>query len=578
MRVGIVGSGPAPAAVRAALGDIDAEATAIDVGGVNGVDLGVVAGSVGSDRFLRANGTAGETPWLAVELGGVGGHAVTNVSAAVSGFTPTTGCYECLRTRVAANIDNTGDTGDVGGIGPVDARFVGALAGREAVRLLAGEESVALGGVVEVPHAQRRFLPVPGCECTTLEIGSAREYQIPREYESYDVEASLKHAERAHDGRVGLIPEVGEAESFPAPYYLATLSDTSVFSDAAAPGQAAGVAADWNEAFVKALGEALERYSAAVYREADLLRAPAAVLEDAVPPARFVCSPAFEEPDPHEDLLWMPGEDLTTGECVRLPAEFVAFPPPSRRHRPAITTGLGLGNSGVEAILSGLYEVVERDAAMLTWYSTFEPLGLVFDDEGYAMLARRAHSEDLETTALLLTQDVDVPVVAAAVHREGAWPEFAVGMSADLDPAAAARGALAEALQNWMELRGMGPDGAADESGAIGHYASFPEVARAFVNPETIIPARSVGPAKVPEGAAELEAVLDRVFEVGLDAYAARLTTRDVEALGFEVVRVLMPAAQPLFTDDPYFGERARQVPTDLGFEPRLEREHHPFP
>jgi ribosomal protein S12 methylthiotransferase accessory factor len=79
-------------------------------------------------------------------------------------------------------------------------------------------------------------------------------------------------------------------------------------------------------------------------------------------------------------------------------------------------------------------------------------------------------------------------------------------------------------------------------------------------------------------GSEELDALLDRVAEAGLDAYAARVTTRDAAALGFEVVRTLVPSAQPLFVGEPYFGERARSVPRELGFEPRLDRARHPFP
>jgi ribosomal protein S12 methylthiotransferase accessory factor len=51
-----------------------------------------------------------------------------------------------------------------------------------------------------------------------------------------------------------------------------------------------------------------------------------------------------------------------------------------------------------------------------------------------------------------------------------------------------------------------------------------------------------------------------------------------VRELGFRAVRVLVPSAQPLFFDDPYFGDRARSVPDELGFAAELDREHHPFP
>ncbi|MFC6730890.1 YcaO-like family protein, partial [Natronoarchaeum mannanilyticum] len=202
------------------------------------------------------------------------------------------------------------------------------------------------------------------------------------------------------------------------------------FSDASAPAQAAGVDDDWNPAFMKALGEALERYGAAVYRTDDFENAPPGDLDDAVPPAAFVL-PDGADADSAGSFPWIEGEELATGDAAKLPAEKAVFPPPERRFGPSITTGLGLGASTVQALLSGLYEVIERDATMLAWYSTFEPLELSVEDEGFDALARRAAGEGLSVTPLLVTQDVDVPVVAVAVHREGEWPRFAVGSDAD---------------------------------------------------------------------------------------------------------------------------------------------------
>lgn len=571
--VALVGDGPAAEAVRAALSDVDATARDRDPGGIGDVDLGVVVGPVGADAFGRADRAARDArvTWLAVELGGVGGRALPGVDAAVSGFVPEGPCFSCLRTRVAANAEGDGVTEPAGSVEPDAARFAGALAGREAVRLVVGEGSPAVGGVLEVPHARRHLLPVPGCVCA-----DAPDRTLRRDETERSLDAAIDAAERALDARVGAVGEVGEVESFPVPYYLATLSETVGFSDASAPRHAAGAAAGWDRAFMKALGEALERYAAATYRASGFERGPPGAVARAVPPDAFV-RPAGRDPDPTGEP-WIDGERLATGDAVRLPAEFVVFPPPAERHRPAVTTGLGLGNSGTGALLSGLYEAVERDAAMLAWYSTYEPLGLDVGSERYGTLARRARSEGLAATALLLTADVDVPVVAACVHREGEWPRFAAGTAADLDPGAAAAAALEEAVQNWLELDGMGPDAASEEPGAIGRYADFPDAAREFVSPETTVPAGSVGPDEPPDGRAELAAVIERAREAGLDPCAARLTTRDLERLGFEAVRVLAPSAQPLFTGDAYFGERARTVPADLGFEPRLDRDHHPFP
>jgi ribosomal protein S12 methylthiotransferase accessory factor len=567
MTIGIVGSGPAVEGVATAL---DEEGRRIDAAAIPEMDLAVVVDVAGAAVFERANTLAREsaTPWLAVELGGVGGQAVC--TAAITGFGPETACYDCLRARVAANGDGT----DEGEPNPesASARLAGARAGYEASRLSAGEQSAVMGGVIELlPHAERRLLPVPNCECA-----GERDRRLRGEYETPDLDDALARAEVALDERVGIVNEVGEVASFPAPYYLARVGETAGFSDASAASEAAGVATDWNRAFMKALGEALERYSAGVYHTEEFDHGAPADLDGAVPPSSFVL-PAAVETGGAASIPWVAGADLVTGESARLPAEFVQFPPSAHRHGPSITTGLGLGSSGAAALWSGLTEVIERDAAMLSWYSTFEPLGLAVDDEGFTALARRAQAEGLTVTPVLLTQDIDIPVVAVAVEREE-WPRFVVGSAAAFDPHEAAQSALAEALQSWMELRAMGPDGAAEAEGAIGRYAESPGAAAEFFAVENRVPAGSVGPETVPTGEDALDALVERVGSAGLDTYGARLTPRDVESLGFEAVRVLVPGAQPLFTDEAYFGERVREVPDALGFEPRLDHEFHPYP
>jgi ribosomal protein S12 methylthiotransferase accessory factor len=564
MSVGLLGSGPARVAIEAALGDVGAAVTSPDPDDLGGVEFAVVVGQAGESVFEQVNERAVDRGlgWVAVELGGVGGVPV--VDAAVAGFGPGAGCYECLRGRVEANLDPEADP--VPAPPAHTARFAGAVAGRWAARYVVADEH-PFGQVVEIPHERRAFLPLPNCAC-----GGERDRSLDRTHVERNLEAALARAERGVDDRVGIVREVGEAESFPVPYYLARGCDTSGFGDASAGRDAAGVAADWDAAFMKALGEAMERYCAGVYRTASFETGRPEDVETVLP-AAFVRA---EDADP-DDVQWVRGEHLPSGREVALPAEFVYYPPPSRTWRPPITTGLGLGNSGVEALLAGLYEVIERDAAVLAWYSTFDPLGLSVSDSTFETMAARARSEDLSVTPLLLTQDVDVPVVAVAVHRE-AWPAFALGSGAHLDAAVAARSALAEALQNWTELRGMGPDGAADASGAIGQYADFPPAARTFVDADATVPAESVGPDEVPTGTDTLDAVLDALAAADLVAYGVRTTTRDVSSLGFEAVRALVPAAQPLFFGEAYFGERARTVPEELGFEPDLDRQHHPFP
>jgi ribosomal protein S12 methylthiotransferase accessory factor len=569
--VALAGTGPAAEAVGAALGDADVTVRTVDDVGdarLEEVTLGVVVAASGAEAFDRMNraALAAETPWLAVEVGGVGG--VPLVSASVAGLAPDAGCYRCLAARVRAAADDTPDR--IATPRP-EVRLAGALAGREAVGHLEGE---SVGGLLlEVPAVRRRFLPVPDCPA----CGSERDCTLDRSAGDLSLDAVAERADRAVDDRVGIVTNVGERESYPAPYYLAELCDTTGLSDAEASRHAAGVAAGWDRAYVKAIGEAVERYAAGVYREGSFERGTVGAVKNAVSPEAFVRPTEAPAVAADEELAWVPGENLATGETVHLPAEFVVFPPPEERLRPAITTGLGLGSSGAGALVAGLTEVLERDASMLAWYSTFDPLGLSVDREGYATLARRARSEELSVSAFLLSQDVDVPVVGVAVHREE-WPAFAAGSAAGLDAGAAATGALGEALQNWMELRSMGPEGATEAGGAIGRYADRPREVEGLCDLSPALAAADAGPDTPPTGGDALETLVERVADAGLDAYAARLTPRDVAGLDLEVVRVLVPSAQPLFVGDPYFGERARTVPREMGFRPRLDRPFHPYP
>lgn len=568
MTVGVVGSGPAVDAIEASLADVDVQAVTGDVDIVVEADLAVVVGLAGSTGFQRANELALEsgTPWIAVEIGGIGGTAVSTIDATVSALDPAVVCFECLRSRVqSVGVESAAEpSADRSAV-----RVAGAYAGQLAIRAISGDDIA--GTVIEVPYAQRNLLAVPNCDCST-----DRDLSFERSVVTRSLDESVSIAERAIDDRLGIVPQIGEHGSFPAPYYLATIAETTGFSDGDAPGRAAGVDADWDRAFMKALGEALERYSAAIYQTAAFTSKP---VEDTngVSPAQFVRPSGLPDPEPTASIEWVAGVDLHTDESVELPAEFVHFPPPAETYTTAITTGLGLGNDVVEATLSGLYEIVERDATMIGWYSTFEPLGLTVDDERYAALEKRAAAEGLTVTPLLMTQDVDTPVVSVAVHRDE-WPSFAVGSAADLDGTAAARGALAEAIQNWMELRNMGPDQAANAEGAIARYADYPREVRAFTETSGRVDADSVGVDASVSGTDELETLLERVGQADLDAFAARITPRDVQSIGFEAVRVLVPTAQPLFVSAPFFGERAKTVPRKLGYEPRLDRPFHPYP
>lgn len=538
----------------------------------------VVGATTDSSLFSTVNQQA-DSPWIAVEIGGVGGTPLEGVSGAVSVLNPDGPCFTCLTQRITASGAPSGDT--PGETSSAVAHFAGAVAGR----LLQKDGITGLAEQVGLVHlldgGDARLLPVPACTC---DPGSDR-FDQPSLGEEAPPGDALERAERAVDPRIGLISQVGEQSSYPVPYYVAEVADTSVMSDVQAARYAGGVDLDWNDAFMRAIGEGLERYSAGMYR---LDALPASTPGEDIPLASIPTS--HEQPE-QIDRRW-PGIDLHDGEPISLPVEAVTFPPPDGADIDAITTGLGLGETWTDAVLAGVTEVIERDACMLAWYSTFEPLRLSVKHEPYRTLVRRLAGEGLSSTSLVMTQDIDIPVVTSIVHRrdsngepilevpyteDDAWPAFAVGSAAGLDPNIAAERALSEATQNWVELREMGPDRAQSE-GNIAEFASFPRQARSLLASGPTVEAGDIGPTIEDGSQAALEHVLDELEQAEMSIYAARTTTRDLEMLGFEACRVLVPDAQPLVQDRRHFTDRLRETPRTLGFQPRLDRGEHPYP
>src|SRR5262249_40557602 len=144
-----------------------------------------------------------------------------------------------------------------------------------------------------------------------------------------------------------------------------------------------GVSTDRYVGIAKAMGEAVERYCSAFfdYNELSLSR-----YRDIQQPATSPGSYALYRPEQYErgDLQWVPfdldalvcwahGTSLVTQTQVMLPAAMVFVPYQYRLSvgeapvAQPISTGLAAGCSFEEAALSGLCEVIERDAFTITW-------------------------------------------------------------------------------------------------------------------------------------------------------------------------------------------------------------------
>ena len=247
---------------------------------------------------------------------------------------------------------------------------------------------------------------------------------------------------------------------------------------------------------------------------------------------------------------WIAGTDVMSGRRVWVAADLALSPAREGLCRGTASNGLAAGNTELEAILHGLYEVIERDAdarrRFLLAYGEGDertPMRLVAIASLPALGAEwvaRLQAAGLFVAVQELTHDLGVPVYRALLTdrafpgREGASTAFA-GLGCDLDAANAVMRALSEAVQAHTTVL----------LGARDHFdggeplelspARFIARLAAPVHRVDFVP--TVPPAAGLQ--ARLQLGLDRLRAAGLDrCVVVDLTRAD---LGVPVVRVLVP-------------------------------------
>ncbi len=182
--------------------------------------------------------------------------------------------------------------------------------------------------------------------------------------------------------RCGLVSDIapqtrGPDEPCPPHLWTATLAHYDFQNAARGDRLNAGKGRSEDEAKLSALGEAIERYSA--YHWDDALVRVGLAAENAITPAdcvlhsqaQYAGGLPYPQWTPEVQTSWIEGVELPSGEPVDLPAALVYLVSPTPRredHVTAITSnGLAAGANLNDAILGGLYEMVERDALMITW-------------------------------------------------------------------------------------------------------------------------------------------------------------------------------------------------------------------
>jgi ribosomal protein S12 methylthiotransferase accessory factor len=349
------------------------------------------------------------------------------------------------------------------------------------------------------------------------------------------------------------------------------------------------------DALVGAVGEAIERYSAARYRRSDLLVAPYTEIADEAFDPRRLCLYAetqYQEPgfpfarfDPEQPIHWVRGfwlDDRSPVWVPALPSFFNFQVGPLEYFCQVSSNGLAAGASVEDAALRALFELIERDAMMLTWMCRLPARKIAIDgslDIGAREVVRLLGEHGIEVELVLLDAGIGIPTVVCLGFGDGSTtPAVSTALACHPDPRVAARKAILEQahVQPYLcrILREAKIPTSPDEVLTLDDHALYyvPAERRAameFLRGE----GDPVPLGDLPVGELSIEACVQQLSTAGLRAAIVDVTSPDVVHSPFRVARALGTDMQPI-----HFGERFRRLGNPRLTELLGGRELNPHP
>lgn len=380
-------------------------------------------------------------------------------------------------------------------------------------------------------------------------------------------------------------------------------------------GGGGGEATARGPALAAAIGEVVERYSAAFVPE-DLLAFGTVdeIGPAGIDPARFALfSPEqYREPGfpfaPFTRELrvsWAAGFALPGGRRAFVPAQLVYLSPALAagevRIGHATSSGLACGASLEEAILGGLLELVERDAFVLAWSNRLSlPLLDWRADPALSEVERRYFAPaGVRYRVVDLSVFLGIPT-ALAVVRGGSDAALGVGACSAATIGGAWLKALGEAfaVRSWARtMRLVEPARRFRED--FGDVATFADHVHFYADPRNARRAafldgsaerrdvRDVSPLQGGTPLALIEEIAQRLATAGAGAYAVDVTAPDIRQAGLHVAKVVAPELCQLdaaFAHRFLGGTRLYRAAWELGLRPapltqvEVNPYPHPFP
>ena len=375
-------------------------------------------------------------------------------------------------------------------------------------------------------------------------------------------------------------------------------------------GRSAGCGFNWEDAILGTIGETVERYAPAFYNLDDSkITAYKNISDKAIHPSEFALfhdeqfrDERFQMKKFTEDieLTWFPTIDLTNGKETWLPAQFIYLPFSKDKNFITANTSTGLAShtNYYKAILSGLYESIERDSFVITWMQELTPNKIIISTEIKSFISELFPSH-YEWHFFDISYDLEVPTVLGFCFGESEYGKFiAVGSSTRATYADALKKVIQEigqAVPYFRYLLGQKKDWVPSDDfnmiqGFEDHsvfYIKRPDLWHIFDKWITAKETKSIDFSDFPKrnDIDEINYILNILKEKKYNVLFKDITTPDIRQLGYFSIKIFIPQLIQLAGAYPFYfsgGKRLFEVPKIMGYESKdyhqLNKYPHPFP
>ncbi|MDN5846056.1 MAG: YcaO-like family protein [Candidatus Nitrosocosmicus sp.] len=308
----------------------------------------------------------------------------------------------------------------------------------------------------------------------------------------------------------------------------------------------------------------------------------------------------FSKFDEDTNIGWTEGVSLLTGQKCLFPAQMIYFGYKRKDNEPEIcystSNGCAAGKSYIESIIKGLYEVVERDAVMLTWYKKISHDIINVKSSKFLnnLMEKYFCYNTMEYRLLNADVGLNIPVIIGiAIDHVSHICKFNMGAAANLNPCLAAEKALLETGQGrpYVKYLNANTDGNFHTI-TIKNIKNFLDALRFYANPDNFhfvkfliqsnfaIDIGDIFDQSKNDIHQNIKIIINNLSKYKCHPYVFDLTTDDLKEIGIFVTRVVIPELVPFCSPMyPYLGHprlnitlRNSNHPKGLNFLP------HPFP